>query len=198
MTSPLACTPYPVRQPSSPCPHAFARLSFSASSFSCFSPGICFRSSRIRATPSDEIPAAELTPVTRASATADRPVLDKTQSAAIGGALDTVYAHTPSPPAGISPVPRRDLARDEAAGGHTLARHVGKTDAELRARLKAEPDISAASTYTDLETAERVVAEVLAKKAIRSRQVGGSRRRPPQPRPSPRSARNHRPLHRAG
>jgi hypothetical protein len=41
---------------------------------------------------------------------------------------------------------RRDLRADEALGGHTLARHVGKTDAELAARLKREPQISAAST----------------------------------------------------
>ncbi|MBK8560826.1 RNase A-like domain-containing protein [Candidatus Amarobacter glycogenicus] len=58
----------------------------------------------------------------------------------------------------------RDLSIDEARGGHTLARHVGKSDAELLARLKAEPDISAASTYTDRATAERVVAQVITKK----------------------------------
>ena len=46
-------------------------------------------------------------------------------------------------------------------GGHTLTRHVGKTDAELRDRLRREPDISAASTYNDRDTAERVVAAAL-------------------------------------
>jgi len=46
-------------------------------------------------------------------------------------------------------------------GGHTLLRHVGKTDAELRDRLRREPDISAASTYTDRDTAERVVGSAL-------------------------------------
>ena len=46
-------------------------------------------------------------------------------------------------------------------GGHTLLRHVGKTDAELRDRLRREPQISAASTYTDREVAERVVAAAL-------------------------------------
>lgn len=34
------------------------------------------------------------------------------------------------------------LAEQEAAGGHTIARHVGQTEAQLRARLLAEPRIS--------------------------------------------------------
>jgi Bacterial CdiA-CT RNAse A domain len=54
-----------------------------------------------------------------------------------------------------------DLSADEAMGGHTLARHVGKTDDELRERLRREADISSASTYTDRATAEAVVAEAL-------------------------------------
>jgi hypothetical protein len=56
----------------------------------------------------------------------------------------------------------RDLSVDEAMGGHTLARHVGKTDAELIERLRREPQISSASTYTDRATAERVVGSALA------------------------------------
>ncbi len=71
----------------------------------------------------------------------------------------------PAPgPAGTTPaaVPgARDLREDERRGGHTLERHVGKTDGELRARLRRERRISAASTYTDLATAERVVGETL-------------------------------------
>lgn len=55
----------------------------------------------------------------------------------------------------------RDLAVDESMGGHTLARHVGKTDAELAERLRREPRISAASTYTDRATAERSVGAAL-------------------------------------
>jgi Bacterial CdiA-CT RNAse A domain len=42
-------------------------------------------------------------------------------------------------------------------GGHTLQRHVGKSDADLIERLAREPQISSASTYTDRATAERVV-----------------------------------------
>lgn len=60
-----------------------------------------------------------------------------------------------------APAEVRDLARDEARGGHTIARHIGKTDDELRARLRREQRISAASSYSDLATAERVVGETV-------------------------------------
>jgi hypothetical protein len=56
---------------------------------------------------------------------------------------------------------RHDLSQDESEGGHTLHRHVGRSDEELRQRLEQEPNISAASTYTDRATAESVVATVL-------------------------------------
>ena len=46
-------------------------------------------------------------------------------------------------------------------GGHTLSRHAGKTDAELAERLRREPQISAASTYTDRAIAERAVGAAL-------------------------------------
>jgi hypothetical protein len=59
------------------------------------------------------------------------------------------------------PSPGHDLSLDEAMGGHTLARHVGKTDAELLDRLRREPQISSASTYTDRATAEIVVGAAL-------------------------------------
>ena len=55
-----------------------------------------------------------------------------------------------------------DTVLDESLGGHTLSRHVGKTDAELADRLRREPRISAASTYTDRATAERSVGSALA------------------------------------
>jgi hypothetical protein len=57
--------------------------------------------------------------------------------------------------------PTHDLSPDEEAGGHTLSKHVGRTDEQLRQRLERERRISAASTYTDRETAERVVGTVL-------------------------------------
>lgn len=62
---------------------------------------------------------------------------------------------------------RRDLAADERCGGHTVARHVGKTDRELADRLRQQPNISAASTYTDLQTAETVVGAALAQERSR-------------------------------
>jgi hypothetical protein len=55
---------------------------------------------------------------------------------------------------------RYDLERDEERGGHTLKKHVGRTDAELAERLERE-HISAASTWTDVDTAETTVAEAL-------------------------------------
>ena len=64
-------------------------------------------------------------------------------------------------------VERYDLERDEARGGHTIARHVGRTDEQLRERLKREQRISAASTYTDRAIAERVVARTLAREKAR-------------------------------
>src|SRR5262245_17254362 len=63
---------------------------------------------------------------------------------------------------GAAAQPRRDLAVDESMGGHTLARHVAKSDAELAERLRRERQISAASTYTDRATAERSVGAALA------------------------------------
>ncbi len=55
----------------------------------------------------------------------------------------------------------RDLARDEKRGGHTLSRHVGLTDAQLRERLKKDGRLSAASTWPDRATAERVVTAAI-------------------------------------
>jgi hypothetical protein len=55
-----------------------------------------------------------------------------------------------------------DLAADEKLGGHTLARHVGRSDADLAERLQRERNISAASTYPDQATAARVVGAAIA------------------------------------
>jgi hypothetical protein len=63
--------------------------------------------------------------------------------------------------AAIPSAQRYDLERDERRGGHTLDRHVGRTDAELQERLARERNISAASTWTDRASAEEVVAEAL-------------------------------------
>jgi hypothetical protein len=57
---------------------------------------------------------------------------------------------------------RRDLSQDEAAGGHTLRKHVGRSDDELRERLQRERDISAASTWNDRASAETAVGAAIA------------------------------------
>jgi len=56
---------------------------------------------------------------------------------------------------------RYDLGRDEGRGGHTLSRHVARTDEELEERLERERNISATSTWTDREVAEETMAEAL-------------------------------------
>jgi Bacterial CdiA-CT RNAse A domain len=58
-------------------------------------------------------------------------------------------------------VDRYDLARDEERGGHTLKKHVSRSDEQLQERLRRERSISAASTWTDRETAEETVAKAL-------------------------------------
>lgn len=63
---------------------------------------------------------------------------------------------------GAWPGPPRDLSQDEAAGGHVLRKHVGRTDDELRERLAHERNISGASTYTDRPTAERAIGAAIA------------------------------------
>lgn len=61
----------------------------------------------------------------------------------------------------VSSGPRRDLSQDEAAGGHILRKHVGRSDEQLRERLEHERHISAASTYTNREIAELAVGTAL-------------------------------------
>ena len=56
----------------------------------------------------------------------------------------------------------RDLAADEATGGHTLTRHVGKSDQELAARLERESGLALASSFADRAVAEHAVGSALA------------------------------------
>jgi hypothetical protein len=71
-----------------------------------------------------------------------------------------------------------DLSRDEKRGGHTLGKHVGRTDDELRQRLERERDIFAASTWTDRAAAEETVAAALRanRRKIENWQRRGERR----------------------
>lgn len=73
---------------------------------------------------------------------------------------DRARARTTQSEARIFDRSTRDLSHDDLLGGHTLKRHVGKTDDELRSRLDQER-ISAASTYIDRAIAERTVAAAL-------------------------------------
>ena len=53
------------------------------------------------------------------------------------------------------------LAREERQGGHLIRQHVGQTPEQLRARLDRERRINAASSFTDLASAEQAVAAAL-------------------------------------
>ena len=53
------------------------------------------------------------------------------------------------------------LTAEEAAGGHTILKHVGQTEAQLRARLASQAGIKAASTFRTLADAETFVARAL-------------------------------------
>jgi hypothetical protein len=55
---------------------------------------------------------------------------------------------------------RRNLETDEQHGGHTLRKHVGRSDQDLLERLQHE-NISASSTWTDQASAEEAVGEAL-------------------------------------
>jgi len=54
-----------------------------------------------------------------------------------------------------------EAAAGSRVGGHTIAKHVGKTEAELNARLVAEVRIPAATTFKTLEAAEKVLYQAL-------------------------------------
>jgi hypothetical protein len=59
-------------------------------------------------------------------------------------------------------VPGGGLAAHEGLeGGHTLAKHVGKSEAFLRHRLATEPVLQAASTFYDRQTAETAIAQMV-------------------------------------
>lgn len=75
-------------------------------------------------------------------------------------------AAAPSSPRTTDRGERHDLSADEARGGHTLARHVGKSDDDLRERLDRE-GISTASTWSSREVAERTIARTLRDNADR-------------------------------
>ena len=67
------------------------------------------------------------------------------------------------------------LQQQENLGGHTISRHVGKTDQQLFNRLINSPRISAASTYPNLPTASTNIQNALrANSTILNRWVIGA------------------------
>jgi hypothetical protein len=100
---------------------------------------------------------------------------------------DTQRVRGPAAEAELAPEQRaapaaraaRDLETDERRGGHTLARHVGLSDADLRARLRQERRIAAASTWNDRRTAERIAAATIDRS--RAEVDRWRRRRAPRP-----------------
>ncbi len=67
--------------------------------------------------------------------------------------------YDPSGPAPLQALPGGSLKAHEGRG-HTLERHVGRSDEQLRERLRAE-QLREVSTFADLGTAERAVARAL-------------------------------------
>ncbi|MEG4801760.1 hypothetical protein QUB63_23235 [Microcoleus sp. ARI1-B5] len=63
----------------------------------------------------------------------------------------------------VPSIPGGGLDFHEAAGGHTLERHVGKTEAELAQRLAEDKRISAASSFSDRSVAEAAIGEAMSR-----------------------------------
>jgi uncharacterized protein YukE len=53
------------------------------------------------------------------------------------------------------------MAHEGLEGGHTLAKHVGKSEAFLRNRLATEPHLDVVSTFYDREVAENALSHLL-------------------------------------
>jgi hypothetical protein len=83
-----------------------------------------------------------------------------TSPAANAGSTASGSPPSSSPARNDSRGPRRDLEIDEQRGGHTLRKHVGRSDQELLERLERE-NISASSTWTDRASAEEAIGETL-------------------------------------
>jgi hypothetical protein len=56
---------------------------------------------------------------------------------------------------------RKNLDLDELLGGHSIEKHVGKSEDWLRDRLLKEPETKIASSFRNYETANRVVAKAV-------------------------------------
>ncbi|MCU0545007.1 MAG: hypothetical protein MUE44_23005 [Oscillatoriaceae cyanobacterium Prado104] len=63
----------------------------------------------------------------------------------------------------VPKIPGGGLEVHEQAGGHTLERHVGKTETELAQRLATERQIAAASSFTNRSVAEAAIGEAISR-----------------------------------
>ncbi|MGF6656028.1 hypothetical protein OKW34_006618 [Paraburkholderia youngii] len=77
---------------------------------------------------------------------------------------------------------RIDLIKHEAKlgsriGGHTVEKHVGRTEAQLRERLTREPKRQTVSSFTNIESAEWAISEVMRVDALRIKRWAQSSRR---------------------
>lgn len=73
-------------------------------------------------------------------------------------------------------VPGGGLAAHEAAGGHTLSKHVGKSEEFLRNRLVNQPNLKGASTFHSRELAETSIAGLIeAERSTINRWLSGNR-----------------------
>ncbi|MEO6862971.1 MAG: RNase A-like domain-containing protein [Microcoleus sp.] len=90
-------------------------------------------------------------------------ILFQSAISAVGGAVFAgQISNTPQSTIAFVPsIPGGGLDFHEAAGGHTLEKHVGKTEAQLGQRLASETRISAASSFTDRSVAEAAIAEAM-------------------------------------
>ena len=91
------------------------------------------------------------------SVPSDFPVANSRSSTGAPATSSEAPSHSSS-----SSATRYDLSKDEGRG-HTLEKHVGRSDEELRERLDRERNISAASTWTDRVAAEETIGEALQK-----------------------------------
>jgi hypothetical protein len=112
-----------------------------------------------------------------ARALAQRLGADDSAAATIGLTVDIAVAMPGAVLAGAARVAavragQINLAAHEASvagrlGGHTIARHVGKTAADLRTRLAANPRLSTVSSFSNLRVAEIAISKALRANAHR-------------------------------
>ncbi|HGL4259378.1 RNase A-like domain-containing protein [Burkholderia dolosa] len=63
-------------------------------------------------------------------------------------------------------------AANPRLGGHTIAKHVGKSGTDLMARLRAEPDLRLVSSFTNIDEAAWAISKVMQINAVQNRGVG--------------------------